>query len=129
MSEWFINFYRETKKSKAYKPIECVQRPGDLIFIPHGWWHAALNLEESIAVTQNVVNDENLLDVVDFLRKKEKPDVWIAFEDALRKKDSKAHERVMQHVSKREEERRSRQEVASLFSSASSNSVWTLGGS
>jgi hypothetical protein len=38
-TEWFVNFYKETKKKGAYKPMECLQRPGDLVFIPHAWWH------------------------------------------------------------------------------------------
>jgi hypothetical protein len=53
--EWFYNFYQETdkpgkKKAKtseqhldgqpdAQRPIECLLRPGDMIFIPNGWWH------------------------------------------------------------------------------------------
>jgi len=42
------------------KPIELIQGPGDLIFIPSGWWHAVLNLDETVSVTQNFVNVENL---------------------------------------------------------------------
>lgn len=25
--------------------MECVARPGELLFVPRGWWHCALNLE------------------------------------------------------------------------------------
>lgn len=46
------------------KPIEFIQGPGDLIFIPSGWWHAVLNLDETLSVTQNFVNVENLDAVV-----------------------------------------------------------------
>lgn len=46
------------------KPIEFIQGPGDLIFIPSGWWHAVLNLDETLSVTQNFANVENLDAVV-----------------------------------------------------------------
>ena len=33
--------------------LEAVVGPGDVIFIPAGWWHCCLNLEPSIALTGN----------------------------------------------------------------------------
>jgi len=67
--EWFINFYSASVQQSP-KLVEGIQGPGDIIFIPSGWYHSALNLEESIAVTQNVVTSQNLLKVVDFLQTK-----------------------------------------------------------
>ncbi|KAG4393968.1 hypothetical protein GLYMA_03G205202v4 [Glycine max] len=50
--EWFMNFYGATKNWQK-KPIECVCKAGEVIFVPCGWWHLVINLEESIAITQN----------------------------------------------------------------------------
>ncbi len=57
--EWFIDFYH-CMHEQGIKAVECVQNPGELIFIPSQCWHAAINLEETIAVTQNFVSDQNL---------------------------------------------------------------------
>ena len=38
---------------------EFTQYPGEVIFIPGGWWHAVLNLDDTVAVTENYVNPGN----------------------------------------------------------------------
>ncbi|KAI8620396.1 hypothetical protein BC830DRAFT_1052101, partial [Chytriomyces sp. MP71] len=55
LAEWFMNHYDEME-SWPVKPIECVCRAGEVIYVPRGWWHCVMNLEESIAITQNFVN-------------------------------------------------------------------------
>ncbi|KAH9620773.1 hypothetical protein KSS87_000184 [Heliosperma pusillum] len=66
--EWFMNFYDATKDWEK-RPIECVCKAGEVIFVPNGWWHLVINLEESIAITQNYVSRRNLLNVLEFLKK------------------------------------------------------------
>jgi hypothetical protein len=53
-------------------PLECVCRAGEIMFVPRGWWHCVVNLEFSVAVTQNYVSRSNLPQVLAFLR--DRPD-------------------------------------------------------
>ncbi|ETW04696.1 hypothetical protein, variant [Aphanomyces invadans] len=56
--DWFLHVYPTL--SDADRPFEVVQEPGDVISVPSGWWHVVLNLEFTIAVTQNVVDSHNV---------------------------------------------------------------------
>ncbi|KAI8844823.1 hypothetical protein BC829DRAFT_283372 [Chytridium lagenaria] len=48
---WFTEVYPMIPVE--YRPLEIIQEPGDVIFVPAGWWHAVLNLDEvNVAVTQ-----------------------------------------------------------------------------
>jgi len=89
LGEWVIDFWKEHVKRKQKlkregrweeMPLECVVSPGDILFVPHGWWHTVINLEEeegspgemmpNIALTQNYVSKSNLPDAFRFLRNK-----------------------------------------------------------
>jgi len=55
---WFNVMYPRTVteewKSKGLPPpIDVIQHPGEIMFVPDGWWHAVLNLDHTMAVTQN----------------------------------------------------------------------------
>ncbi|XP_031568709.1 bifunctional arginine demethylase and lysyl-hydroxylase PSR-like [Actinia tenebrosa] len=38
------------------QPLECVQKAREMMFIPSGWWHSVVNLDDTVAVTQNFCN-------------------------------------------------------------------------
>ena len=61
--EWFSNFYQYAYDGDVM-PLECICEPGDILFVPSGWWHMALNLEECVAITQNFVSKANLRKVI-----------------------------------------------------------------
>ena len=75
LGEWFLAFFRIHEKQRSaepasVRPLECVVGPGEMLFVPHGWWHCVFNLDDSIALTQNYVSASNLRDVLDFLEHK-----------------------------------------------------------
>ena len=59
--DWFLQHYRTIKESLPahQQPLELITGPGDTIFVPTGWWHTVLNLDDTIAVTQNFVSTTN----------------------------------------------------------------------
>jgi len=76
--------------------VECVLQPGELLFIPNSWWHLAINLEESIAVTQNYVGKQNVLNVLNFLGKTGKPNMKQELERRIQAKMPQDWQEIVQ---------------------------------
>lgn len=76
LGEWLLTFWDEHEERKrsapvAERPLECTAMPGDVLFVPHGWWHAVINLDElNVAITHNYVSFSNLPNVLRFLDEK-----------------------------------------------------------
>lgn len=58
LMEWFLNFYEYAQRECP--PVEFVAKPGDVVFVPSGWWHCVLNLDHTVAVTQNYLAASNI---------------------------------------------------------------------
>ena len=75
--------------------VECIQCPGDTIFVPGGWWHAVLNLDDTMAVTQNFCNSANFERVWRCMRV-QRYQLSRYFLDKLKKKDSAHYKKALQ---------------------------------
>jgi len=50
------------KKRNDYRNFACyefTQHAGETVFVPTGWWHAVLNLTDTVGCTQNFVSPRN----------------------------------------------------------------------
>jgi hypothetical protein len=61
---WWSDAYPQLAEAEGSSGmIETIQYPGDVIYVPAGWWHNVLNSDQSgltIAVTQNLISPESL---------------------------------------------------------------------
>ncbi len=68
IAEWLLSFHGEARRLKGCKEGICTR--GEVLHVPSGWYHLVVNLEESLAVTQNFVPRAHLANVLEFLRDK-----------------------------------------------------------
>jgi hypothetical protein len=73
--EWLLSFWEQHLEARknpdpTMRPLEAVVQPGEVIFVPHGYWHMVVNLDHCIALTHNYVSTSNLANCLRFLREK-----------------------------------------------------------
>lgn len=66
IAEWLLGFHAEARQTPGC--VEGICNEGEVLHVPSGWFHLVLNLEPSIAITQNFVPRGKLGAVLHFLR-------------------------------------------------------------
>ncbi|KAJ2315924.1 hypothetical protein IWW51_001125 [Coemansia sp. RSA 2702] len=64
LGHWMYNLYdydaARFPRLCSLKKIEFVQRPGETVFVPSGWWHQVRNVGDTISINHNWANEFNL---------------------------------------------------------------------
>jgi hypothetical protein len=66
IAEYLLTFHDLARRTPGCKEGICYE--GEVLHVPSGWFHLVLNLEESLALTQNFVPTGKVADVLLFLR-------------------------------------------------------------
>lgn len=66
IAEYMLTFHTLARETPGCKEGICYA--GEVLHVPSGWFHLVLNLEESLALTQNFVPRGKVADVLGFLR-------------------------------------------------------------
>jgi histone arginine demethylase JMJD6 len=70
-SIWFSKWYPKIMP-KHPNAVEVLQYPGETVYVPAGWPHLVLNLEDTVAITQNYATEyPNVHQLVDSVQKSE----------------------------------------------------------
>lgn len=68
IAEWLIGFHAAARNTPGC--MEGICHEGEVLHVPSGWWHLVVNLDASIAITQNFVPRSHLASVLSFLEEK-----------------------------------------------------------
>jgi len=80
---------------KSLKPLECILGPGEVIFVPSGWWHQVLNLDITVAVTQNFCSPRTFTMAYHDMKRRKSKSLLKAFQLSLQ---SSRYSHLLQQV-------------------------------
>ena len=80
IAEYLLGFHELARETPGCKEGIC--HAGEVLHVPSGWFHLVLNLEESIALTQNFVPRKKVCEVLHFLR--DSPEQVSGFKDDVK---------------------------------------------
>lgn len=67
LAEWSRDFYAESCRTPGF--VECETGPGDVTFVPRGWWHMVLNVAPlTVAVSHHFLSPAGLHTTLRLLR-------------------------------------------------------------
>lgn len=105
IAEWLLGFHAQARKTPGCREGIC--HKGEVLHVPSGWYHLVLNLEPSIAITQNFVPRARVGAVLHFLREQKQSisgfrtdvsDAYELFIQSLREADPEALKEGMEEL-------------------------------
>ena len=78
--QWFLLVFPRL----GYKPLQVIQNVGDTIYVPSGWIHSVLNLDDyNVSITQNFASPSNIENVLLELIRIDAYDQYISLKNTL----------------------------------------------
>lgn len=69
IAEWVLSGFYNEAASHPEAQIG-ITFPGEVMYVPSGWWHSVINLDDSVALTQNFVPQAKVGNVLHFFKNK-----------------------------------------------------------
>ena len=96
LEDYTSSLPREWPSSASENAMEIVMEPGDVLFVPQGWWHSTTAIEESLQLNFTADQPSWARLVTDGLRRRlEQQGHWRELADGVGRSDGAQHERAL----------------------------------